>query len=59
MDFKEQQRLCQKYAEWREEIRKKYLSYDPVDAFIAGYELGQKEKNEKNHIEETDQKSLV
>ena len=42
-DFDRAQKLCEKYKAWKDEIAKKYLSFDPVDAFMAGYELGFKE----------------
>jgi hypothetical protein len=47
MDFKEQQRLCQLYAIWKEDMKGKYLSFDPVDAFMAGYELKCRELEEQ------------
>ena len=48
-DFDRAQKLCEKYKAWKDEIAKKCLSFDPVDAFMAGYELGQNEKTICDH----------
>jgi hypothetical protein len=44
VDLEKVKELSKKYEAWIIEMRKKYLAHSSFDAFIAGYELGSKEK---------------